>query len=196
LDQRESLIERRIKEQVDHLGKEERVIFEGKDWARETEDIQKFDDPFGDIDLKAEEIMSVNEQVRGIEEFKNVTPQQRFYEVVTKKFNPFLTPNFNINQMAGAQGDRILQYKYPKEPVKPNQAPTIARLTFGGFKFFNENLKDLEEHVESLRGKFDMPFDELYHKEKRLVDAVIKATQALQTKEAALANPMGDERTF
>jgi hypothetical protein len=61
LNQREILIENRIKDQINHLGKEERVIFEEKDWHRETEDIKKFDDPFGDIDLKAEEIMSVNE---------------------------------------------------------------------------------------------------------------------------------------
>ena len=50
--------------------------------------------------------------------------------------------------------------------------------------------------MASLRDKFDLPFDELYHKEKRLVDAVIKATQALEAKEAALPNPRGDERTF
>lgn len=74
LNQRERLIEKRIKDQIDHLGKDERVLFEEKDWKRETEDIKKFDDPFGDIDLKAEEILSVNEQVRGIDDFKNVSP--------------------------------------------------------------------------------------------------------------------------
>lgn len=41
-----------------------------------------------------------------------------------------------------------------------------------------------------------MPFDELYHKEKRLVDAVIKATEALKAKEASLPDPMGAERIF
>jgi hypothetical protein len=55
------LIELRIKEQVNHLGKDERVIFEEKDWNRETEDIKKFNDPFGDVELKAEEILSVTE---------------------------------------------------------------------------------------------------------------------------------------
>ena len=69
-------------------------------------------------------------------------------------------------------------------------------MNLAGYRFLDENLEDLEEHVASLKDKFDIPFDELYHKEKRLVDAVIKATQALQAKEAALPNPMGDERTF
>jgi hypothetical protein len=41
-----------------------------------------------------------------------------------------------------------------------------------------------------------MPFDELYHKEKRLVDSVIKATEALKAKEESLSDPMGAERMF
>ncbi len=41
-----------------------------------------------------------------------------------------------------------------------------------------------------------MPFDELYHKEKRLVDQVIKATEALKAKEQNLPDPMGAERIF
>jgi hypothetical protein len=41
-----------------------------------------------------------------------------------------------------------------------------------------------------------MPFDELFHKEKKLVDAVIKATQALSKKEASLPDPVGADRTY
>ena len=39
LNAREQLIEQRIKDQITHLGKEERILFEHKDWNRETEDI-------------------------------------------------------------------------------------------------------------------------------------------------------------
>ena len=186
MNQREGLIEKRIKDQVQHLGKEERVIFEDKDWSRETEDIKKFDDPFGDVNLKAEEILSVNEQVRNIVDFKNVTPQQRLYEMVTRRFNPFLTPNFNVNQLAASEGDKMNTLKIPRKAIDPNQAPSVARGSFAGYKFLDENLDVLQAQVESLKDKFDIPFDELYHKEKRLVDAVIKATQALQAKEALL----------
>lgn len=35
-----------------------------------------------------------------------------------------------------------------------------------------------------------MPFDELYHKEKKLIDNVIKAEKALKAKEKMLPNPM------
>jgi hypothetical protein len=42
------------------LGKEERIIFEEKDWSKELEDIKSFRDPF-DGEYKAEEILSVTE---------------------------------------------------------------------------------------------------------------------------------------
>jgi hypothetical protein len=45
---------------VDHLGKEERIIFEEKDWSREVEDIKSFEDPFSS-DYRAEEILAVSE---------------------------------------------------------------------------------------------------------------------------------------
>jgi len=87
-------------------------------------------------------------------------------------------------------------YKIPKAAVNPNSPPSVNRVNFAGYKFLEDNLEDLQEHVVSLKDRFDIPFDELYHKEKRLVDAVIKATQALKAKETTLPNPMGEERSF
>ena len=42
LTQRESLIQQRIKSQITHLGVEERVFFDNKDWTRELEDLKNF----------------------------------------------------------------------------------------------------------------------------------------------------------
>jgi hypothetical protein len=53
-------------------------------------------------------------------------------------------------------------------------------MLFKGYSYFDDNLQHIQEKIESLRDKFDLPFDELYQKEKKLVDAVIKATQALK----------------
>jgi hypothetical protein len=66
LHQREGIIERRIKEQIDHLGKEERIMFEEKDWNKELEDIKSYTDPFGTSAYKAEEILSISEQVNNV----------------------------------------------------------------------------------------------------------------------------------
>lgn len=107
---------------------------------------------------------------------KTVSPQERLYEALTRQWNPFLDPNFNVDQIANGEGDKINTLKIPKQAVDPNLAPSLNRLQFQGFKFLEDNLEDLQVTIEALKDRFDVPFDELYHKEKRLVDAVIKAT--------------------
>ena len=87
-------------------------------------------------------------------------------------------------------------YRMPIVPVDPSAAPTINRQNFQGYAFTGDTLERINYHIEEIRDNFDLPFDELYHKEKKLVDAVIKATQALRAKEATLPDPMGAERTI
>lgn len=115
---------------------------------------------------------------------------------MTRTFNPFLQANFNPDQLAYAQSDHMNSLKIPKEAPNPNRSPSFNRINFAGYEFFPESLQMVQEQISDLRGHFDLPFDELYHKEKYLVDRIIKATQALQKKEAELPNPMGPERTF
>jgi hypothetical protein len=98
LTQRESLIQQRIKSQITHLGVEERVFFDNKDWTRELEDLKNFSDPFN-ASLQTEEILSVSEQVQNILEFKNMSPEERLYQLIKKQYNPFLEANFNDTQL-------------------------------------------------------------------------------------------------
>jgi transcriptional regulator CtsR len=42
--------------------------------------------------------------------------------------------------------------------------------------------------VKDLQSNFDVPFDELYHREKNLVQAVIEADKALKAKEQTFKN--------
>lgn len=44
--------------------------------------------------------------------------------------------------------------------------------------------------ITDLRQNFNIPFDELYHKEKALVQAVIEADRALKAKESELVEPL------
>lgn len=76
-------------------------MFEEKDWSREVEDIKSFEDPFSS-EYRAEEILSVTEQVNNVQNFKNMDPRERLYRMMTKTYNPFLDANFNENQMANA----------------------------------------------------------------------------------------------
>ena len=50
----------------------------------------------------------------------------------------------------------------------------------------------LKEMISDLRNKSDLPFDELYHKERNLVPAVIEAEKALKLKEQSLKSPLAN----
>ena len=67
---------------------------------------------------------------------------------------------------------------------------------FKGYKYEAETLEVLKGRIAGLRERFDLPFDELYHKEKKLIDQVVKATQALKMKESTLPNPFGEDRMY
>ena len=56
--------------------------------------------------------------------------------------------------------------------------------------------KQIDAKVQDLRDKFDLPFDELYHKEKRLVDQVVKAEEELKKKIKSLPIPLGANTLF
>lgn len=197
IQQREGLIEQRLKAQIQHYGISERIFFEGKDWARENEDMKDPFNPFND-NVLAEEVMSVTEQINNVHNYKNMSAEQKAYDLIARRFNPFLEPNFNPEQVVNANNDVFThEERVPRESPNPNHAPTVNRENFKGYIYSDEVAKEaVEGYVSELREKFDMPFDELFHKEKRLVDAVVKATEALHRKEATLPNPMGADRIF
>lgn len=87
-------------------------------------------------------------------------------------------------------------FRVPKYAVDQTMPPSLNRAMFKGYKYTDRNLERIQEHIEEVRNSFDLPFDELYHKEKKLVDQVIKAELALKAKEETLPNPMGEDRMF
>lgn len=164
-------------------------MFEGKDFSREFEDVNSsLTDPVHSV-LKAEDVLSVSEQIRDIDAFKNIHPKERLYRIVSGKFNPFLKPSFNADQLASASTQALNDLREIRAP-KTNISQSMARLTHPGKPFTDEATEQIDAMIENLRGKFDLPFDELYHKEKRLVDDVIKCEQALRAKEATLPPPV------
>lgn len=57
-----------------YLGVEERILQEQKDFSREVEDIQRFDDIFGNS-MPIESVLTINEQISNVQEFKNLSPE-------------------------------------------------------------------------------------------------------------------------
>lgn len=52
-----------------------------------------------------------------------------------------------------------------------------------GSLYDKKSMKKIDKMIEEYRGRYDLPFDELYHKEKALVGAVVQADRALKDKE-------------
>ena len=87
------------------------------------EDIKPLGDPFNDS-LKSEQILSVTEQVNNVKDYKNMSPEEKYYLLVTNKYNPFLESNFNEGQLSMASNTDLNAFRYPIQPPDANLSPT------------------------------------------------------------------------
>jgi len=56
-------------------------------------------------------------------------------------------------------------------------------------------MAEFQEYLESIRGRMDLPFDELYHKEKGLIQEVVEAQKAFDERLNSLPSPMDEFKT-
>jgi len=66
----------------------------------------------------------------------------------------------------------------------------IRRVGKAPTPFDKEHLAEIREKVKKFREEMDVPFDEIYHKERKLVHDIIKAQKAIQAIEEKLPNPI------
>jgi cell pole-organizing protein PopZ len=55
--------------------------------------------------------------------------------------------------------------------------------------FHEKYLKRIKAEVEKYRDEMDTPFDEIYHKERKLVSDIVRAMQSIKDIESKLPNP-------
>jgi hypothetical protein len=95
LGQREELIESRIAQQLKHFGATERILIEKKNFEMELEDIE---DPTTSLwKIKAEELISVQDQINHVIHDKNWSPEEKFARLMKNALNPFAEKNFSDN---------------------------------------------------------------------------------------------------
>ena len=68
LEDREKAIETRLKKLIEHYGIKERILMQGKDFAKELEDVPNVtrSNKIEYVDLKPENIISVGQQVSNV----------------------------------------------------------------------------------------------------------------------------------
>ena len=88
----------RLRKSVEHYGLKERILVQGKDFAKELEDVQDVNQPAQSISM-AEEIISVGQQVTNVLRAKNISPEDKVIQLLTKTLNPF-EDNYNFGVAA------------------------------------------------------------------------------------------------
>ena len=76
-----------------HFGQTERILVEKKNFALELEDIE---DPSKSLfKFKAEELISVQDQINQVIHSKNWSPEEKFVRLIKGALNPFEDKNFS-----------------------------------------------------------------------------------------------------
>ncbi|CDW82520.1 UNKNOWN [Stylonychia lemnae] len=192
LQQREELISKRIKSQLTHLDIKERVLFDNRDYSREQEIVKPFEYPFGK-EISPEDVISVNDQIQMVLARRDLSAEQRLELVMSGVYSFHRKANWDQKHMDLGQTQKLNEYRmYPF--VHPNLTQTMARIFFEGAPLKQDVQQQVDLLIEQRQDEYEIPFDELYHKEKKLIDQVVKAYQALEEKQATLPSPLGPQR--
>jgi hypothetical protein len=189
LDGREKLIESRLADSMKHFGVSERILHEKKNFDKELEDIgASFQYPNR---VQIEDVLSVQQQIHFVIESKNLTAEEKFAQLMSRALNPFIKPNWGREHLKHSEHPALDEHKFLDVP-DPRLTRSMLRTMREGSDFTPESEAMVQALIEDVRGRMDLPFDELYHKEKALVQAVIKAQTDLKEKEADLKSPIAD----
>ena len=178
LDKREKIVSDRLKESIEYFEDNERILMEGKDWTRETEDVADYDLNYL---AKIEQLISVNQQVYDIYSLKKMSTEEKLYRILKRELNPFLQGNFTAGAIADADKDLARTWKFSTLPYLLLNRSTMR--TLANKSDFKPTEKVLfEEMLNRLKTDFEVPFDEIYHKEKSVIADVIRAQKILEAK--------------
>ena len=65
---------------------------------------------------------------------------------------------------------QLLDKAEPDTFPDPTVAPSFNKLLFNGFKWSGSNEERMQTVVQSAKDEYAIPFDEIYHKEKKIID--------------------------
>jgi len=118
--------------------------------------------------------------------------EEKMYQWFTDTSTFNLKANFNINQLAYAQTDHFNKHRdhfFPSEEVSKTD---IMRARDMARPWHQTHLNLIDEMVQNNEKQFDTPFDQIYHKERKLVQDIVKAEKSLKAIQDQLPNPAGN----
>ena len=144
-------------------------------------------------DLAAmDQILGINEQIQTIELQRNIEPEEKMYQWMTDTGNFDTKRNFNDEQLAYANTDKFDEFR---DHIFPNQIynKSTARSHGKSISPFRKLAREIidPEIARAEKEAQTTPFDQIYHKERKLVQDIIKAEKQLKNMEENLPNPAG-----
>ena len=180
LDIREKVLNDRLKDSIQYFDENERILLEGRDFRKEVDHVGN---PFEPQLNHLEQIISVNQQIQDVYLLKNLTAEDVLHKFLRKELNPFVTGNFLPDQIESANNDLAKKWKHY---TLPDIFETKTGMRRKGLKseFRGKFKKAFEEMLERVRSEVEVPFDEIYHREKSVIAAVIDAQKRLEQRQA------------
>jgi hypothetical protein len=180
LEKREKILKYRLDRLLKDYGTRDRVMIENKDFANELEDIE-FDITRSPLSLTLEDVISVSEQMGNIKQWKEETDPFKMFNR-QELYSEFETPNYGEHDVEHAKLTQRSKglvkvrkiskgHEIDLHKVKNNQA------IFNNFH--DDVIFSIKHRLDEARKNYDVPFDEMYHKEKSLIDNVVKAEKEL-----------------
>jgi hypothetical protein len=121
---------------------------------------------------------------------KKIAPGEKLYQFLTGSLDYTSEKNWNPNQLAYANTTVYDEHRDMALIPEINMTKTdIKKFGKTPSPFNDDYLNIINERVKKVRDEQDTPFDELYHKERKLVHDIISAQKAIKDVEAKLPNP-------
>jgi len=120
---------------------------------------------------------------------KTLPPEEKVYQFMTNCVNHTAERNWNTEQLAYANTD---EYFTSRDHVIPHPNLSRKELTEIGLgpRIWDKEFREhIQGKVDKRRNEFETPFDEVYHKERKLVQDIIRAETAIKAIMKNLPNP-------
>ena len=183
---REQLIKRRIAEAIEYHGKEEQVLYEKKDFSKESEDMPNLIECiYNGGQTFIEDYLSVDEQVKGVLNRRRVSPEVKLYQLMSGTGPYALSRNFNENLLMYSKGSK---FDHLREKTFPTSEVTRTDILLGregvALPYQQDAIDKIKEHAAKVQADQDAPYDEIYHKERKLVTDIVRLEKALKAAKA------------
>jgi hypothetical protein len=166
-------------------------LFERRDFTRESEHVADVARNILKYDFNAiDQILGVDEQINNIEYLRLMRPEDKLYYWLTGSAPFHLKRNFNEYQINLSKNPQFDRYRYHE--FFENESRSILRQEGPKpAKFTKKSMKVIDPMVTRAEEEFQTPFDELYHKEKKLVQDIVAIEQQIKQLKDQMPDPAG-----